>query len=108
MPRAVLLRCPICDAVRALDGTRDARSKAELRATAKAHLRDHARDESPTAIRKHQTVETAAEIIVSADDIGRLPTDEWRNPGSAWLPEGVPSPDAPPMPASGRRTRRLR
>lgn len=91
MPRAVLLRCPICDAVRALEGSRDARSKAELRATARAHLDDHLRDESQAAIRKHQTVDAATEVIVPADDLGRLPTDRWVEPGSAWLPEGVPS-----------------
>jgi hypothetical protein len=72
MPRAVLLRCPICDAVRALEGSRDARSKPELRATAKAHLGDHLRDESQAAIRKHQAVDAAAEVIVpsSADAVG--------------------------------------
>jgi hypothetical protein len=91
MPRAVLLRCPICGAVRTLDGARDARSTAELRETAKAHLGDHLRDESPAAIRKHQIADTATEIIVPTDDIDRLPTDKWRDPGAAWLPEGVPS-----------------
>ena len=96
MPRAVLLRCPICDAVRTLDGGRDARSKAELRETAKAHLGGHLRDESTAAIRKHQVAETATEIIVPTDDVDRLPSGEWRAPDAAWLPEGVSSPAGGP------------
>ena len=92
MSRAVLLRCPICGAVRSLEGKRNERSKTELCATAKTHLREHHRAESSAAIRKHQIVDSAAEIIVSAENLSRLPTDEWRESDDAWLPERVSSP----------------
>lgn len=91
MPRAVLLRCPVCDSLRAFEGSRDDYSTEELWATAKTHLRDHLLGESKTALRKHQTAAEADEIIVSAGDVGRLPTDEWRHPSDAWLPDGVDS-----------------
>ncbi|WP_435093348.1 hypothetical protein [Halorubrum sp. N11] len=78
--------------MRSVEGKRDGLSKTELCATAKAHLRDHPRAESSAAIRKHQMAENAAEIIVPADDFGRLPTDEWRDHATAWLPETTASP----------------
>lgn len=91
MPRAVLLRCPVCDFLRAFEGSRDDYSKDDFWARAETHLRDHPLDESKTAIRKHQTAAEAEEIIVSSADVGQLPTEGWQSPSEAWLPDGVHS-----------------
>ncbi len=97
MPRAVLLRCPICDSVRAFEGTRNERSKPELYPPVKEHLRSHGLDESKAAIRKHQIIDDADELIVAADDRSRLPVSGWQSRSATWLPESVPpetTPDA--------------
>ncbi|GGM62122.1 hypothetical protein J2752_001481 [Halarchaeum rubridurum] len=78
MSRALLLRCPVCDATHAFRGDRDDHEKAELLDRADDHLRDHALGESARAIRKHEVVADAEERILAGDELDRLPTDGWR------------------------------
>jgi hypothetical protein len=87
MSRAVLLRCPVCNSARALEGNRDNYSNGELCATAHPHLRTHRLDESSTAIRKHQIANQAVELIVSPADLDRLPTAAWQKHTATWLPD---------------------
>jgi len=90
MPSAVLLACPTCDSVRALEGSRNEYSKANLCATVKGHLRTHSFDETKAAIQKHQMADEAVELIVAPEYLGQLPTEAWRTRTTTWLPEGVP------------------
>lgn len=93
MPRAVLLQCPVCNSVRALEGNRDEYTGAKLRTIADTHLRDHLLDESTTAIRKHQIAAGAVEVIISAEEDERLPNAAWRERTDAGLPDRVLSDD---------------
>jgi len=77
MSRALLLRCPVCDATHAFRGDRDTHEKAELLNAAADHLRGHSLGESTRAIRKHEVVSDAEERILSDDELARLPTDGW-------------------------------
>ncbi len=80
--------------MRALDGRRSDHSKTDIISTAKRHLRTHQLSESKAAIRAHQITYEALEILVSGDDIDRLPVEAWRQPTATWLPEDVPVPAA--------------
>lgn len=91
MPRVTLLRCPICDGVQALQGKQSSHSKADLYARTSSHLQKHRIDESKAAIRKYGIVADAVELIVSADDLDRLPIGEWQDKSDTWLPADVPS-----------------
>jgi hypothetical protein len=85
MPRAVLLACPVCDAVLAIRGERTEVSKESLRTTAKGHLTEHELTESKAAIRKHAMAVNATELIVPPEEYRRLPVDEWRDRDAAGL-----------------------
>lgn len=85
MPRAVLLACPVCDAVLAIRGERTEVSKESLRTTAKGHLTEHELTESKAAIRKHAMAANATELIVPPEEYRRLPVDEWRDRDAAGL-----------------------
>ena len=87
MPRAVLLACPVCDAVLAIRGKRADVSKRSLRATARDHLVEHDLTEPKAAIRKHATAANAVEVIVSPEEYRRLPVDEWTDRDAAGLPD---------------------
>lgn len=100
MTRAVLLRCPVCDAVRALDASDGDYQKERLFPVAKRHLRGHSLEESKAVIRKHQMADETRRLIVSADEFDRLPVDDWCERTAAWLPEGV----TPAAGASGDRS----
>lgn len=91
MPRAVLLACPICDSVRAVEGRQTDYSKEDLFPTVKDHLRSHRITESKAAIRKHQIAEETVELIVQADEFENLPVGEWQDQTAARLPEGAVS-----------------
>ncbi|PAU82703.1 hypothetical protein CK500_13995 [Halorubrum salipaludis] len=99
MPRAVLLRCPVCDAVRALDGDRSDWPRGDLYATVESHVRDHSTDETKTAIRKHRAVAESTELVVSRTQLDRLPTERWRDREAATLPESLPADAMPPAAA---------
>lgn len=86
VPRAVLLKCPVCDALRALEGKRADRPRSDLYATAADHVRDHPVDETETAIQKHRVVARAVELVVSPDELDRLPTERWRDRGGSGIP----------------------
>ncbi|SDM94089.1 hypothetical protein SAMN05192554_11028 [Haloarchaeobius iranensis] len=79
----------MCGSAVALAGTIDNHSKEELRTKAKAHLAGHSLDESKAALRKHEVVAEAEEVIVSEANFDRLPTAEWRPPAETWLPDAV-------------------
>jgi len=87
MPRAVLLACPICDAVLAISSRRAEVSRRALRATAKGHLIEHELSESKAAIRKHAVAANAVEVIVSPEEHRRLPVDEWADRDAARVPD---------------------
>lgn len=99
MQSAVLLRCPTCNAVRALEGRRNEYSKQDLYATAKAHLSDHDLNEPKTAIRKYGIMSDAVEIVVSSENRQQLPTGEWRERDNTWLPKGALSGGDAPLQA---------
>ena len=88
----MLLRCPVCDAVRALDASDGDYRKERLLPVAKRHLRGHSLAESKAVIRKHQMADETRRLIVSADEFERLPVDDWCERAAAWLPEGVTLP----------------
>ncbi|MFB6250789.1 MAG: hypothetical protein ABEI27_03715 [Halobellus sp.] len=95
MPRVVLLNCPICEAVRAVTGTRWDLSEDQLRSTAKTHLLDHELNESKAAIHKYRVIEEAVELILPKDDVEELPEAAWRSPTAMGLPaEAVSDEDA--------------
>lgn len=89
MESAVLLRCPICNAVRALDGRRNEYSRQELYARVKRHLHDHDLNEPKMAIRKYGIVADATEIVIHSEDQQQLPIEEWTTRDDAWLPDGA-------------------
>ncbi|KOX97685.1 MULTISPECIES: hypothetical protein [Halorubrum] len=89
MKPAVVLRCPICDAVRALGGRRNEYSKQKLSSQAETHLRGHDLDEPKVAIRKYGIVSDATEIVVPSESHRRLPTKEWTGRDDTWLPDGA-------------------
>jgi len=89
MQSAVLLRCPLCDAVCALEGQRSEYSKKDLYSRAKIHLRDHGLDEPKMAIRKYGIATDTTEIVVSPERHRQLPISEWIARDDAWLPDGV-------------------
>lgn len=91
MPRAVVLQCHICNSSISFTGTKGDHSDEKLQARAKSHVSNHLLDESKAAILKHQIAAEAEEIIVSAVDLDRLPTAEWRPPSDTWLPDGITS-----------------
>ncbi|MFC7325050.1 hypothetical protein ACFQMF_10725 [Halorubrum rutilum] len=91
MPRAVLLACPVCDAVLAIRSKRAEVSKRSLRATAKRHLIEHELIESKAAIRKHAVAANAVEVIVSPEEYQRLPVDEWTDRDAAGIPDDAVS-----------------
>ncbi|MBP2249709.1 hypothetical protein [Halarchaeum nitratireducens] len=83
MSRALLLRCPVCDATHAFRGDRDDHEKAELLDATADHLRNHSLGESARAIRKHEAVADAEERILADDEVTRLPTDGWAETAEA-------------------------
>jgi hypothetical protein len=89
MQSAVLLRCPVCSAVHALEQRRSEYSKQDLYATAKTHLSAHNLNEPKTAIRKNEIISEAIEIVVSSENYDRLPVGEWKKRDHTWLPDGV-------------------
>jgi hypothetical protein len=100
MESAVLLRCPICNAVRALEGRRNEYSRQELYARVKSHLGDHDLDEPKMAIRKYGIVADATEIVIRSENQQQLPIEGWTTREDAWLPDGAlsggeESPSAP-------------
>lgn len=105
MQHAVLLRCPICNAVQALEGRRRDYSKEDLYLTAGAHLRDHDLNETKTAIRKCQITLDAVEIVSFSEDYHQLPIGEWKERANTWLPEGALSGGDTSLPASGSSIR---
>ena len=88
MESAVLLRCPICNAVHALEGGRNEYSKRDLYSRAKTHLRGHDLNEPKMAIRKYGIVSDATEIVVPSEKYRQLPIEEWRERDDTWLPGG--------------------
>lgn len=100
MQTAVLLRCPICDSVHALEGQRSEYSKQDLYSSANTHLRSHDLNEPKTAIRKYGIVSDAVEIVVSLEDHHRLPIGEWKERDDTWLPDGVLSGRETSLPTS--------
>ncbi|WP_197739278.1 hypothetical protein [Halosegnis rubeus] len=89
MQKAVLLRCPICDSVRTLEGERNRYAKNDLYKTAKNHLASHNLDETKSAIRKCEIVSDAVEIVIYSEDHDPLPNKEWKQRNATWLPENV-------------------
>ena len=89
MQSAVLLRCPICNAVQALEGRRNEYAKQSIYHAAKTHVRNHNLNEPKTAIQKYGIMADAVEIVVSPDNYSRLPIREWKNREDTWLPEGA-------------------
>lgn len=89
MPRALLIGCPVCDSVRALEGKRSGYSKSTLCATAREHLCDHNLTESKTAIRKHQLIAESVELLVTATEFDQLPIEEWQPHTATELPNKV-------------------
>lgn len=88
MESAVLLRCPICNAVRALEGRRSEYSKQDLYSRVKTHLRGHNHTEPKMAIRKYGIVSNATEIVVPSENHQQLPIEEWTERDDTWLPDG--------------------
>lgn len=89
MPRAVVLQCPVCNGALAVPGNRDCHTSGELLETSKRHVSTHGIDESKAAIRSHQIVAEAREVIVSSSDAERLPTGDWQPPTATWLPDAT-------------------
>lgn len=89
MKEAVVLRCPICNSVQALEGQRSSYSKDELYSTAKNHLHDHDLNEPKTAIRKYGIVSDAVEVLISSENYDQLPLGEWKGHETTWLPENA-------------------
>ena len=89
MESAVLLTCPICNAVRALEGRRNEYSRQELYARVKSHLHDHDLNEPKMAIRKYGIVADATEIVVHSENQQQLPIEAWTTREEAWLPDGA-------------------
>lgn len=100
MQHAVLLKCPICDAVQALEGRRREYSKEDLSLTSGAHLRDHDLDETKRAIQKCKIAVNSVEIVSHSDD-HQIPMGEWKERTDTWLPEGALSGGDTSPPASG-------
>ena len=88
MESAVLLRCPVCNAVRVLEGRRSEYSKQDLYARVKAHLRGHDLNEPKMAIRKCGIVSDATEIVIPSENYQQLPIEEWTERDDTWLPDG--------------------
>ena len=88
MKSAVLLRCPICTAVCALEGRRNEYSRQDLYSRAKTHLRDHDLTEAKMAIRKYGIVSDATEIVIHSETHQQLPIEEWTTRDNTWLPDG--------------------
>ena len=93
MESAVLLRCPICNAVRALEGRRNEYSKQDLYSHVKTHLRGHDLNEPKMGIRKYGIVSDATEIVIPSETHQQLPIEEWTERDDTWLPDGTPSGD---------------
>lgn len=89
MESAVLLRCPICNTVRVLEGRRNEYSKQDLYARVKTHLGGHDLDEPKMAIRKNGIVSDATEIIIPSETLQQLPIEEWTERDDTCLPGGV-------------------
>lgn len=86
MPRAVLLQCPICAAVRVLE---DETAVDTIHRVARSHLETHALSEPRRAIGTHHVAADALELLVSATDHDRLPTTAWSDPAATWLPDQI-------------------
>lgn len=86
MPRAVLLQCPVCAAVRVLE---DGAAVDATHQAARSHLETHALSEPRRAIGTHHVAADALELLVSAADRDRLPTTEWCDPAATWLPDQI-------------------
>ena len=86
MPRAVLLQCPVCAAVRVLEG---GTAVDDVHRVARSHLETHALSEPRRAIGTHHVAADALELLVSATDRDRLPTAAWCDPGATWLPDQI-------------------
>ena len=93
METAVLLRCPACNAVHALEGRRSEYAKQDLYARVKTHLRGHNLNEPKMAIRKYGIVSDATEIVIPSTNDQQLPIEEWTERGDTWLPDGALSGD---------------
>jgi hypothetical protein len=52
-----------------------------------SHVREHPIDETKTTIRKHHVVAGSTELLVSAVELDRLPTERWQDREAAALPE---------------------
>ena len=102
MESAVLFRCPICNAVRALEGRRSEFSKQDLYSCVNTHLRGHDLNEPKMAIRKYGIVSDATEIVIPSKTHRQLPTKEWTERDDTWLPDGALSggEGSPPAPES--------
>ncbi len=100
MQSAVLLRCPICTAVHALEGRRNEYSKQDLYSVVNTHLRGHNLNEPKMAIRKHGIVSDAIEIIISSENHHQLPIEEWKERDNTWLPDGALSGQDTSLPMS--------
>lgn len=91
MKSALVLKCPMCNAVHTLKGQRNEYSKQDLYAQAKTHLRNHDLNETKAAIRKNEIVYDATEIVISSEMYQQLPIKAWMEPDDAWLPDDVMS-----------------
>ena len=89
MESAVLLRCPICNAIRALEGRRSEYSKQDLYARVKPHLGSHDLNEPKMAIRKYGIISNATEIVIPSETNQQLPIEEWMERDDTWLPDGA-------------------
>ncbi|RLM63362.1 hypothetical protein DVK07_16245 [Halorubrum sp. Atlit-26R] len=89
MESAVILLCPICNAIHALEGRRNEYSKQELFSQVKTHLRGHDLNEPKMAIRKYGVVSDATEIVVPSKTRRQLPIKEWTERDDTWLPDGA-------------------
>ncbi len=89
MESAMVLSCPVCNAIRALEGRRSEYSKQDLYARVKPHLGRHDLNEPKMAIRKYGIVSDATEIVIPSGTHQRLPIEEWTERDDTWLPDGA-------------------
>jgi len=109
MARVVLLGCPICDAVRTLEGTQTDHPPDNLQSVVRRHLHTHYFAEDNAAALTRRVASNAVEVIVPAADLGHLPLDEWRPHTDTGLSQNVvtravPETDAGPSTEPGFRT----
>ncbi len=99
MESAMVLSCPVCNAVHALEGRRSEYSKQDLYARVKPHLGRHDLNEPKMAIRKYEIISNATEIVIPSETTQQLPIEEWTKRDDTWLPDGALSSGEGSLPA---------